>query len=197
VNGVSADAPAPPTVVFLEDPLLDDASPEAMRACRSMLESFGGKCAIESRAAPVSMQRLHDLLRSIMLYELAHIYGALSALSPSIVGTKFREAMGDGNAKSDERYRRERAEMDMLRSTFFQAFDESTMFLWPAAPGPAPEGIEWTGDPRYIAPWTVLGGPIVTIPAGTAANGLPLGCLLSGRPGSDALMCRVARDLAA
>src|SRR5262249_26371403 len=43
-------------------------------------------------------------------------------------------------------------------------------WLCPAAVGPAPEGIHATGDPAMNLPWTQAGLPVVTIPAGTAAN---------------------------
>ena len=75
-------------------------------------------------------------------------------------------------------------------------FPDTDAFLWPAAPGTAPEGLAWTGDPKYIAPWTALGGPIVTLPTGKTSSGLPLGCLLAGRPGEDHDMCRNARRIA-
>jgi aspartyl-tRNA(Asn)/glutamyl-tRNA(Gln) amidotransferase subunit A len=130
-----------------------------------------------------------------MRFELSRIYGRLLELPAGKVGVKFSEAIREGQAISDAQYRSERAEADVLRQTFFQAFDKDTLFLWPAAPGAAPEGIEWTGDPRYIAPWTALGGPIVTMPAGKSANGLPLGCLLAGRPGRDTSLSRIAREV--
>jgi Asp-tRNA(Asn)/Glu-tRNA(Gln) amidotransferase A subunit family amidase len=47
-----------------------------------------------------------------------------------------------------------------------------------------------------ISPWTALGGPIVSLPTGPEANGLPLGCLLASRPGSDMAMCGWASQLA-
>ena len=70
------------------------------------------------------------------------------------------------------------------------------VFLWPAAPASAPHGIESTGDPRYIAPWTAIGGPMVTIPAGLGGDGLPLGCILCGRPGQDGDIADIAVRLA-
>jgi Asp-tRNA(Asn)/Glu-tRNA(Gln) amidotransferase A subunit family amidase len=130
-----------------------------------------------------------------MLHEMARIYRDVLD-TPDRVGPRFREGVREGLAISDERYRRERLELDGLREAFFAALDEVDAFLWPAAPGPAPEGIESTGDPRFIAPWTALGGPIVTMPATTSAAGLPLGCILAGRPGADSSMCRMARRLA-
>ncbi len=33
---------------------------------------------------------------------------------------------------------------------------------------------ERVGDPRFIVPFTALGGPIVSIPVGAGAHGLPL-----------------------
>ena len=59
--------------------------------------------------------------------------------------------------------------------------------LWvcPAAPGPAPAGIHATGDPIMNLPWTHAGMPAVTLPAGRASNGLPLGLQLVARFGED------------
>ena len=42
-----------------------------------------------------------------------------------------------------------------------------------------------TGDPRFIIPFTALGGPIVSVPIAIAPPGLPLGLMLIGAPGSD------------
>jgi hypothetical protein len=43
-------------------------------------------------------------------------------------------------------------------------------------------GLTSTGDPRYIAPWTALGGPIVAQPIGHDVNGPPIGMLVAGDP---------------
>ena len=65
-----------------------------------------------------------------------------------------------------------------------------------AAPDTAPPGLAWTGDPRYIAPWTALGGPVVSVNVGEDGNGLPIGALLVGAPGTDADFTGIARRLA-
>jgi Asp-tRNA(Asn)/Glu-tRNA(Gln) amidotransferase A subunit family amidase len=64
-------------------------------------------------------------------------------------------------------------------------------------PDAAPKGLQTTGDPRYIAPWTAIGGPLVTIPAGVGANRLPHACMLAGHPGRDHDMATYARRFAA
>ena len=62
-------------------------------------------------------------------------------------------------------------------------------------PQPRRKGLGWTGDPKYISPWTALGGPIVSVPAGFAGNGLPIGCILTSRPGTDAQMCALGPQI--
>jgi aspartyl-tRNA(Asn)/glutamyl-tRNA(Gln) amidotransferase subunit A len=59
----------------------------------------------------------------------------------------------------------------------------------------APAGMK-TGDPRFIVPFTALGGPIVSIPVGTGAGAMPLGVMLIGAPGSDAVTTTIAERVA-
>jgi Asp-tRNA(Asn)/Glu-tRNA(Gln) amidotransferase A subunit family amidase len=65
--------------------------------------------------------------------------------------------------------------------------DAEGIDLWacPAARGPAPEGIQATGDPAMNLPWTHAGMPAAALPVGRAANGLPVGLQLVGRFGED------------
>ncbi len=55
----------------------------------------------------------------------------------------------------------------------------------PSAPGQAPAGLEWTGDPVFNLIWTSLHVPCVTVPAGTGPDGLPLGIQIVTRIGED------------
>ena len=91
-----------------------------------------------------------------------------------------------------ERYLDERREIDALRTTLLDATKDVDFYLWPATPGPAPKGLAWTGDPKYIAPWTAIGGPMLTVPGAFDAGGLPLGCILCGKPGADTALADFA-----
>ena len=75
--------------------------------------------------------------------------------------------------------------------------DASGVDAWvcPAAAGPAPEGLESTGDPSMQLPWTHAGLPVVTLPWGTAANGLPLGLQLVARFMDDERLLALAAQL--
>lgn len=48
------------------------------------------------------------------------------------------------------------------------------VLLSPGAPGPAPDGIDTTGDPVMNLPWTHAGTPALTVPCGRVGD-LPLG----------------------
>ncbi len=66
------------------------------------------------------------------------------------------------------------------------------VLLTPAAPGEAPAGLGWTGDPAFNSLWTALHAPCVTVPAGDRPGGLPLGVQLVGRVGEDAAVLAAA-----
>lgn len=70
------------------------------------------------------------------------------------------------------------------------------VLLSPSAPGPAPEGLESTGDPVMNLPWTHAGLPTVTLPAGTL-DGLPVGLQCAARFGFDEWLIGWAGGLAA
>jgi Amidase len=64
-----------------------------------------------------------------------------------------------------------------LETRLYELMKREGIDLWvcPAAVGPAPEGIAKTGGMAMNLPWTYAGMPGLTLPAGKAANGLPLG----------------------
>jgi len=201
----SADQLAPPAaakaslrVVIPVDPHTDDAIPEMKQAWQTMADDFAkAGHQVERQKSPISFERLFTIQRSTMLFETGRALKHLLDHPAGLVGEKLTGAIREGLAMDGARYLDERCEIDDMRSRFFAHFKAADVFLWPAAPGTAPEGLGWTGDPKYISPWTALGGPVVTVPSGKADNGLPLGCLVVGWPGADAEMCGWARSLAA
>jgi amidase len=59
--------------------------------------------------------------------------------------------------------------------------------------GEAPEGLDYTGDAEYCAPWTLIGAPSVSLPAGFGKKGLPLGIQAVGSYRQDYRLLRVAK----
>ena len=65
--------------------------------------------------------------------------------------------------------------------------------LGPAAPGPAPRGLDATGDPVLSRAWQALGLPTAAVPGLTDSSGLPLGVQVVGhRRGETALLGHAA-----
>ena len=187
---------ARPVVCIPADPHIDDATGEVKAAVTRMADAFAkGGCAVERVKPPISFARLSQLQRQTMAYEAGRALAYLLEQPAGAVGEKLTAHIRGGLTIPTRRYLDERGEIDAMRLKLFDALN-ADVFLWPATPDAAPEGLGWTGEPKYISPWTALGGPIVTLPAGLAANGLPIGCILSSRPGTDPQMCGWARTLA-
>jgi len=71
------------------------------------------------------------------------------------------------------------------------------VWVSPAAAGPAPRGLDSTGDPAMNLPWTFAGLPAVTVPAGRASNGLPLGFQIVAPANADEQLLAWAEQIAA
>jgi Asp-tRNA(Asn)/Glu-tRNA(Gln) amidotransferase A subunit family amidase len=84
-----------------------------------------------------------------------------------------------------------------LQDDFPNVLGDLDVLVTPAAPGEAPKGLEWTGDPAFNATWTALHVPCVTVPAGAGPNGLPLGIQIVGRRGDDRAVLGWAQWVAA
>jgi aspartyl-tRNA(Asn)/glutamyl-tRNA(Gln) amidotransferase subunit A len=195
-----APKPAAPrakmAICIPEDPHTSDAIPDIKAMVDRLADAFAAAGhKVERVKSPISFERLFAIQRSTMTYECGRALAHLLEHPPGMVGEKLAQNIRDGQAIPARQYLDERAEIDAMRDALFTAL-KADVFLWPAAPATAPEGLGWTGDPKYISPWTALGGPIVTMPAGFAGNGLPIAAILSSRPGTDRDMCAWARDLA-
>jgi aspartyl-tRNA(Asn)/glutamyl-tRNA(Gln) amidotransferase subunit A len=180
-------------IVRLEDPTLKSCDPEILERvadAASSIASDGHRVRVAP--SPEELTTLFETQLRVVRYEASRIYRALLDLPEDLLGPKFREMIGIGLALSDTIYHDDRRRLAAARTKFWAAFTEADAILFPATPQTAPAGLASTGDPRYIAPWTALGGPIVTKPIGRHGNGLPIGMLICGRPGSDRALARVA-----
>ncbi len=77
-----------------------------------------------------------------------------------------------------------------------ELFAGNDVLLAASAPGEAPAGLGFTGDPIFNGMWTLLHVPCVTIPFAQGPNGLPVGVQLIGRPREDAQLLSAAKWVA-
>lgn len=185
-------------VVVLEDPFFDISDP-AIAAAREQVAEMMAAAGHEivRRASPVVLEELSEQQIQATEYELARVHAGLRDHPVEDVSEKLREAIESGSHRTPDAYYALRHAFEAARATMFDDMTPADAILLPATPKTAPEGLEWTGDRRFIGPWTALGGPITSLPAGTDENGLPIGCLLAGRPGHDRDFARLSCRLAA
>jgi Asp-tRNA(Asn)/Glu-tRNA(Gln) amidotransferase A subunit family amidase len=80
------------------------------------------------------------------------------------------------------------------REAVSEQFTRTPVILTPAATGPAPAGLNSTGDARLNSPWTALGTPAIAVPLPVAQGALPLGLQFTAAASSDgALLATAAR----
>jgi Asp-tRNA(Asn)/Glu-tRNA(Gln) amidotransferase A subunit family amidase len=126
----------------------------------------------------------------VMLYEGARVHRARVEEYGDRVGVALVEVVRDGSAIADADYDAARRTIDRERDDMERRFRDTPVILVPAATGPAPLGLEWTGDARMNSPWTALGTPAISVPL--PVDGLPLGLQLVAGVGQDARVLRAA-----
>jgi len=86
--------------------------------------------------------------------------------------------------------------MNTAAGAFDEYFDRFDAIVTPATLGPAPHGLDSTGDPVMSTVWTYAGLPCISIPLLQTEDGLPIGVQLVGALRGDARLLRTARWLA-
>ncbi|GGG52140.1 amidase [Caldovatus sediminis] len=177
----------PPRLALCLGPAADRAAPET----RALLERAAEACrragaAVEPREMPPVVARALDLHGHVMNMETAQALAWELDEARAQLSAELRERMDWALSQPPAALDEGRAAFAAARAAFPAAIEGFDAVLTPSAPGEAPEGLGWTGDPVFNALWTALGVPCVTVPAGTGPRGLPLGVQIVGRAGEDA-----------
>lgn len=189
ISGWRSASSLPKPICGIPDgPYLERASIEGLALFRQVcarLEAAG----YEVRAAPAfadfaEIERRH---RQLFDGEFARFHAPWFPAQEALYRDKTREILRRGFALTDEELETARAGRGKLRLELEGLMTQHGLDLWlsPAATGPAPEGLEATGDPIMNLPWTHAGVPTVALPAAKSANGLPMGLQLAARFGAD------------
>ncbi len=147
---------------------------------------------IEAIALPPAFESARGVHRTIMMYEAAREHSTHRLYARARLSAELRDGLDEGAAIPAGRYREAlaaRAALMEQASDLLAGFDA---LLSPAASGPAPAGLEATGDPSFATLWSLLGAPAISIPAGWSDDALPLGLQLAAGSGADARLLAVA-----
>jgi amidase len=179
--------PSAPRFGLYRTPMWGEAEPSTIAAldrARAALERAGAWIA--EIVVPPEHQTLTAAQETIMGFELVRglAYERLShsaELSP-----RLAQLLDSGLTVGPNAYDSAIAETQAARAQLDAFFGPCDAMLAPAAPGEAPPGLGYTGNPVFNRMWTLLGVPCLTLPAAWGDSGLPTGVQLIGRVGDDA-----------
>jgi Asp-tRNA(Asn)/Glu-tRNA(Gln) amidotransferase A subunit family amidase len=185
-------APAAPRLGVLR-PLLgkaEAANVAQIEATMEMLRKAGAQ--VEEAPLAPSFEGIHAAGDTTVRAEAAAFHRDLYARNAADYPKHIGEAVKAGLAIGAVDYlaaqairRRFRAEMSVIAARY-------DALVSPTAAGPAPKGLESTGEPYFCAPWSSAGMPSISLPTGVASDGLPFAMQLTGAPWAEARLLAAA-----
>ena len=176
----------PPRIGLCWSPMRGHAAPETvalMERVADQLARAGAK--VVERELPEGFNAIEAAHAVVQNGESARAMGWEMTRHRDQLSDALRERLEWGLAQGGAALKAARETFRSLQAAFPAATEGVDILLTPAAPGEAPAGIDWTGDPVFNLVWTGLHVPCVSVPAGTGPNGLPLGIQIVGRRGED------------
>ena len=137
---------------------------------------------------------IHDareLSHNIIAWESRWPLNTYRARDASKLSQPMHDLAARAEAMTLDDYRRaieERARRRAIHQALMEEFDACLIL---SAPGAAPVGLNWTGDPAFVIPGSMLGVPAITLPV-LEDGGLPLGLQLLGFADADAALFSTA-----
>lgn len=182
-----------PTFAFFKTPAWEQAEASTKTLLPEFVKGLGKQCTEISLGSP--FDRIIALHLAIMGGENAHYFREFyeqkgDLLSPGLKGriAESRKVLAMDYLDAI----RLREECNALVDKALGTYDA---LIVPASPGPAPKGLNSTGNAVFNGMWTYLGVPCVSLPL-FQVDGMPLGLQLIGRRREDGKLLRTAKWLA-
>ncbi|MEN8650716.1 amidase [Streptomyces sp. 21So2-11] len=180
--------PAPPVLGIPVGPYLDRAGAEALDAFDAQVKQVRA-AGYDVRPVPV-MDDFEQIVAQLFVmnrYEVARTHAEWFPVYGELYRPETVKAIREGQDIGDDVYARARREREEFRERIAAAKDAHGIDLWitPAATGPAPRGLDSTGSSIMCLPWSNVGLPSLSLPAGATPQGLPLGLQCVAAWGAD------------
>jgi Asp-tRNA(Asn)/Glu-tRNA(Gln) amidotransferase A subunit family amidase len=187
-----------PTLGIPEGSYLASASDYALSCFNTICDSLSD-AGYELRRVPVmddypEVRARHDV---IMSYDAAKVHKDWFNKYADLYSPKFTELIKRGQSVTDVQMQVELEARENFRIDMAQIMKENNIDVWiaPPAVGPAPKGLDATGDPVMNLPWTQIGFPAMNIPTTKDEDGLPMGLQLVGKWNEDESLLAWAEDI--
>ena len=186
----------PPHFGLYRTPMWDEAEPAtaaALDTAHAALERAGAR--VEELASAPDHHGLTAAQDKIMGFETVRALADERIQHSAELSPRLAQLLDAGMAVGAEEYDAARALTEATRAGLAGFFAGCDAILVPAAPGEAPAGLGYTGDPVFNRMWTLLGVPCVTVPTRWSESALPTGVQLVGRMHDDARLMACAAFL--
>ena len=175
-----------PRIGICHSPVWDRAEADTQALLPRVADALARRGAqVEERTLPGEFARLETAQPVVMNAESARSLGWELAHARGRISDQLLERLDWGLSQGATALADAYAVFAETRRAFRGVMDGLDILLTPSAPGEAPPGLDWTGDPIFNWFWTSLHVPCVTVPAGTGRRGLPLGVQIVAREGED------------
>lgn len=184
---------AKPRISLMRGPHWQDGSVEMRDICTRALAAIakaGGETGEITH--PDVFKDLTQAHVTVMGYETARTRAAEAAIGPPVISQQFCDLVIAGRTVSDTDYRAALDLRNRANTILDHLFRDTDALLVPSAPGPAPHGLDATGDPLFSRMWNLLQLPCVALPFGQTQENLPLGFQLIGPRGQDSRLLDIA-----
>lgn len=177
-----------PTLGVPEGPYLSRVSAEGRTHFESVCERLAAAgYAIKTVPAFEDFDEIVERHFKVFAAEAARVHERWFDRFGDLYDPRTAELIRKGRAITDVDLEEGRKGRETLRLALARLMDRHKLDLWisPPALGPAPRGLDSTGDPVMNLPWTQAEVPALCLPAGKNADGLPLGLQIAGTIGDD------------
>jgi Asp-tRNA(Asn)/Glu-tRNA(Gln) amidotransferase A subunit family amidase len=171
----------------------EHATAAALDRARAAAERAGA--VVKDIAIAPEHHGLNDAQDKIMGYESCRALADERIRHSAELSPRLAQLLDSGMAIGADEYDAARALAATARLGLNAFFADCDAILTPAAPGEAPPGLGYTGDPVFNRMWTLLGAPCVAVMALRGISGLPTAVQLVGRIGDDARLLACAAFL--
>ena len=198
-----AAARRPGRLAVLQTAGWEVAEPAAKAALAGFLEGLAAEGVVlldRERSARIAVleraiAEAAEISTGIAAWESLFPIGELAARKPGLLHSRTMEHVTQGQAMSADDYAALLRRRDVLRDALVALAPDFDACVTLSAPGPAPIGLETTGNAIFNVPASSLRCPAISLPL-LSVDGMPLGVQLLGFPGQDRALSGVAAWMA-
>jgi len=187
-----------PTLGIPEGPYLACASDYALACFNAICQSLAD-AGYELRRVPVmdDFQEIRDRHDVIMSHDAANVHKEWFTKHEILYSSKFSDLIHRGQLIINSQLQSALEARDQFQNDITQVMNDNNIDIWICPPtiGPAPKGLDSTGDPVMCLPWTQIGLPAINIPTTKNEDGLPMGLQLVGKWNSDESLLAWSEDI--